>query len=142
MACPYFLPAERFDDRQWPNPPILPLGDPYRGVCAAGGGCHMPDEESLRDLCNQGYARNRCSRFPEREGPDAVRFLTVADTGKRVRIAYVLERDHHPWEHGVLEYSVAMGDCAYPHPVIDSLAKAYLTSYLRRSRGSGGSGAS
>ena len=75
-----------------------------------------------------GYARGSCPRFPAGDGPDAARFTISADSGEALRVYYVLERDHHPWSHGPLEFSGAsvVGD----GPV--QLAQAYVASYRRR----------
>src|SRR6266851_3660207 len=35
LACPFFLPSEKFDDGGWLHPSRLPLGDGWRGVCTA-----------------------------------------------------------------------------------------------------------
>jgi hypothetical protein len=56
------------------------------------------------------------------------------DEGASLRIYYVLERDHHPFAHGLLEYSVASGAFVNP-PSGDTIgrqAQAYVESYLRR----------
>jgi len=54
--------------------------------------------------------------------------------GRFLRIYYVLERDHHPYAHGPLEYSVAAG--AFLNPLagetLSRQAEAYVESYFRR----------
>ncbi|MDQ2899948.1 MAG: hypothetical protein M3Y07_09130 [Acidobacteriota bacterium] len=134
MACPYFYPLETMDERRWPGPPRLPLGDPYAGVCRARAEPHAPGESAMRDLCNQGYARGACAEFPERSGPDAVRFNIGRDSGGVVRIAFIVESDHLPYGHGAFEYSRESGQVS-PAPAEETLrkqAEAYLESYLRR----------
>jgi len=117
---------------------MLPLGDLWAGMCRAAPEAPVePDESSLRPVCNLGYARGQCCRFPSREGPDAVRFTACADDGASVRMYYVVERDHHPFAHGPMEYSRALG-CVVNPPAGENLARqaqAYAESYLRRKQG-------
>jgi hypothetical protein len=130
MSCPYFYPVE-----PRASTAILPLGDRWAGVCRAVPNLPwQPDEATLRRLCNLGYARGTCARFPSGEGPDAVRFTVSRDQGASLRIYYVLERDHHPFAHGPLDYSVAGGAFVNP-PAGETMtrqAQAYVESYLRR----------
>jgi hypothetical protein len=86
--------------------------------------------------CNLGYARGECARFPEGDGPDAVRFTISSHHGAVIGICYVVERDHHPFAHGRLEYSTAAAIFATP-PETATLARqaqAYVESYLRRKK--------
>jgi hypothetical protein len=135
MACPYFFPVSPRTEGASPQHAMLPLGDAWTGFCQAlpDRGC-QPDEPILRTLCNLGYARGVCSRFPSGAGPDAVRFTISRDDGQTLRIYYVVERDHHPFSHGPLEYSVASGAFAEPPEgeIICRQAQAYVESYLRR----------
>ena len=135
MACPYFYPVAsnaRGGDR---GTAMLPLGDQWAGVCrAAPDSPCRPGETTLRPLCNFGYARGACPRFPPGEGPDAVRFTVRAADGAAVHLYYVVERDHHPFAHGPLEYSLASKSLVTP-PHSENLnrqAQAYVESYLRR----------
>ena len=76
-----------------------------------------------------GYARQSCSHFPQADGPDAVRFLVSSQLDETVQIAFVVERDHRPYQHGTFASSDApnlSGD------VFRAQACAYLSSYLRR----------
>ena len=86
---------------------MLPLGDWWTGVChavpgapqdAGGIGC----DTSRGTTCNLGYARGECARFPEGDGPDAVRFTISSHEGAAIGIYYVVERDHHPFAHGAI----------------------------------------
>lgn len=81
-----------------------------------------------------GYARGRCSRYPQADAGDAVRFLIARDRGEWIRIEYVVECDHHPFAQGVLEYSRALGAFAGlgGNTVLECQALAYVQSYLRR----------
>jgi hypothetical protein len=133
MCCPYFHPLEPQARGAGPEAAALPLGDRWSGVCRAAPDAWEPDDATLR-FCNLGYARSGCARFPQADGPDAVRFTMRGDDGLRLRIYYVVERDHHPWAHGALEYSPADGRLAEA-PAGDNLrhqAESYARSYLRR----------
>ena len=102
---------------------------PTRPAEAAAAG------ESFCDTsCNLGYARGECASFPEGDGPDAVRFTVSSHEGAVIGISYVVERDHHPFAHGRLEYSTAAAVFVTP-PETATLARqaqAYVESYLRR----------
>ncbi len=137
MACPYFYPRERFEDRAWVKPPRLPLGDPHTGVCRVDPMREwMPDSETLKECCNIGYARQRCSRFPEGDGPDAMRFSVVTDADAVLKIFFVAEHDHEPSEHGNLECSADSGKFlgGSANELIQAQAEAYAASYIRRKR--------
>jgi hypothetical protein len=135
MACPYFYPVEpQTSPGSAPRIP-LPLGDLWAGECRATP-LHpcRPGDDDLRPLCNFGYARGKCGHFPASpHGPDAVRFTISGDQGGLLRIYFVIERDHHPFAHGPLEYSTALGAFAAP-PEGDNLERqacAYVESYFR-----------
>jgi len=114
---------------------MLPLGDAWTGMCRAGApDAAPPGEGDPHPSCNLGYARGRCARFPAGEGPDAVRFAVAGDDRGFIRLRYVLERDHHPFAHGRLEYSCAGREFAgAPEAsILLRQACAYVESYLRR----------
>lgn len=114
---------------------MLPLGDAFAGTCCAvPGQPWQPDPAIARPLCNLGYARGRCDRFPADAGPDAVRFTIRRDEGTLLHLYYVLERDHHPFAHGALDFTPATASFALapPSPQLDDQARAYVASYLRR----------
>lgn len=141
VACPYFEP--RRPDPRFTSPPgaIAPLGERWAGLCrAAPDAPWEPDDATLHPLCNFGYARGACPRFPAGAGPDAVRFTVSRDAGASLHLHYVLERDHHPFAHGPFDYSLpadAFVDSPLPAP-LGRLARAYIQSYLRRTRGGWG----
>ena len=116
---------------------MLPLGDWWTGLCQAVPGA--PQETAGRGCdttCNLGYARGECPRFPEGDGPDAVRFTISSHESTTIGIYYVVERDHHPFAHGRLEYSTIAAAFATP-PETATLARqaqAYVESYLRRKK--------
>jgi len=134
MACPYFVPLAP-DPECSPSHATLPLGDAWTGMChATPESPWQPGSETLYPICNLGYARARCPRFPDGDGPDAVRFTISASEGSVVRLYYVVERGHLPFAHGSLDYSLPESQFqpAPPDPVVGRLAAAYVASYLRR----------
>lgn len=135
MACPYFDPGGPLDPEAWRKSPRVPLGDPHSGVCRADpAGEWLPDDATLRDCCNAGYARNRCSRFPAGDGPDAFRFAITADVNGVLTVFYVSEHDHRTLEHGSLRFSTAAGRflAEPPGAILSRQATAYVAGYLRR----------
>ncbi len=132
MCCPYFTPAEARTSGEDARHSMLPLGGFWSGSCGAA----EPNTHQSEDLmcCNLGYARGRCSRFPNEDGADAVRFTVASDETSSVGLYYVIERDHAPFAHGTLTYSRAAGEFQQLPPG-DRLARqaaAYVESYLRR----------
>jgi hypothetical protein len=106
----------------------MPLGDPHRGACTAQG--HQDSSAAaVRTCCNTGYARGVCAKFPGGEAPDAVRFGIVRREGGTAAIRYVMERDHHPFDHGMIELTEA---AANDGELLQRQARAFLGSYLRR----------
>jgi hypothetical protein len=59
-----------------------------------------------------------------------VRFGIVERGGGVTRVRWVRERDHHPFDDGVLE--LRDGDGASQGSVLERQARAYVASYLRR----------
>ena len=103
-------------------------------MCLAEPDCPIEPEESRLTVCNLGYARGDCPRFPADSSADAIRFALHRDDGQSLQIYYVLERGHHPVEHGQLLYTIA-GNCvspALPDKMLHQQAAAYAGSYLRR----------
>ncbi len=134
MACPYFFPVERRSCATDVRDAMLPLGDSWSGLCrATAGSLTTPDDSTLRPLCNLGYARGNCPQFPASDGPDAVRFTISSDSGDTLGIAFVVERDHHPFAHGRLEYDAVSGVLSQaPGEILARQACAYAESYRRR----------
>jgi hypothetical protein len=120
---------------------MLPLGDWWTGVCHATPGapldaCDSGSDTSRGVTCNLGYARGACARFPEGDGPDAVRFTISSHEDSAIGLYYVVERDHHPFAHGRLVYSLAAAAfmTAPESATLARQAQAYVESYLRRKR--------
>jgi hypothetical protein len=133
VACPYFYPIRE------PLPPLevmpLPLGDAWRGLCRAPGvEPFEPEQTMLVPFCHLGYARGRCAHFPKSDsGADAVRFVVNRESNTEIKLYYVLERDHHPFSHGQLCYSLSLSrfnEGAEENVLCQ--AAAYVESYLRR----------
>ena len=135
MSCPYFYPIEPREYASSMRNGMLPLGDSWAGICRAiPDRPSPPDDGVVRPLCNLGYARDTCARFPSGDGPDAVRFAISRDDGASIGVAYVVERDHHPFAHGRLEYFSASRAFA-DRPggeILERQAQAYVESYRRR----------
>jgi hypothetical protein len=138
MSCPYFDPVQPRGGFDNPRFAMLPLGDCWSGICRAlAGQPSQPDEAFLQSCCNLGYARGTCARFPDRHGPDAVRFTVLGDDGASLRLYYVLECGHRPFAHGPLEYFLATGQLT-PTPLselTERQLRAYVRSYIRRKSG-------
>ena len=121
MACPYFEPLEPLDDAGG-KAAMLPLGGVWSGACRAAGGEEWRAQDAAsRLVCNFGYARGRCGRFPD--GALAVR--------------YAIERDHLPHSHGTLEARALEAPSA---ALLELQARAYLHNHLRRRGGAPASG--
>jgi len=140
MSCPCFDPTEPRRHGADARGAMLPLGGAWTGFCrAVPNEPFRPDDSLLEPICNLGYARGRCARFPADGGADAVRFTMVSDDGAALRLYYVLERDHRPLAHGPLEFSVARNELTTPAEgaLTAAQARAYAASYLRRRSESG-----
>jgi len=131
MACPYFEPVARLQDRRWTR---LPLGDTYEGVChASSRGAPSSGPALSRDLCNLGYARGHCSRFPLDAPADAVRFSIYHEDTTSISIQFILEKEYFPLEHGLLKFAPGAGffqaNCS---DLLLKQAGAFVDNYLRR----------
>jgi hypothetical protein len=133
MACPFFYPTERLKEQPWPHPSRLPLGHGFAGRCRSRPAEEfLPGQERLRDCCNLGYARPQCDRFPADSLADAVRFALSADEDGLVTIHYVVEKSHHPFEHGSFRYDAARHAIleSSGNPSVRRQAEVYAESYL------------
>jgi hypothetical protein len=127
MACPYFYPVARFESSPWSVPPRLPLGDAFAGECRASGSPVQPDESRMREVCNAGYGRHGCEKFPADAPTDAVRFHVAKDEGELIQIQYVFEKDCWPSEFG--------DAAALTNETLRRQAHVFLETYLRRRAG-------
>ena len=133
MSCPCFCPRQPRTPSSGPENALLPLGDAWAGVCLAQPEDPVPPDDATLPLCNLGYARGACARFPADTGPDAVRFAIAHDDGRTLQIYYVLERGHYPLTHGQIEYRFTLEafEPALPPAISRDQAQAYVTSYRR-----------
>jgi hypothetical protein len=133
VACPYFMPEERFDS-SWPFPQRLPLGAGWSGRCTAPGhdGARPTDEE-LTSGCNLGYART-CTRLPAERHADAVRFALGEERDGLLHVLFVCEREHLPAAHGELLYDRRNRTWLKGHPdaCIQRMAECYVQAQLER----------
>jgi hypothetical protein len=134
VACPFFLPTQKFEEGAWLHPSRLPLGAGWRGHCFAPG--HEGEEPSAAELtegCNLGYAVS-CSRIPGERASDAVRLSVARDFGSEISLCFVTENAHLPVTHGLLTYDVGSQawTCVHPDVRIQKMAECYLDSYLLR----------
>ena len=134
MACPYFYPVERMSQATGKKMAPMPLGEAWSGVCRADpDGEWPPDANTAQQLCNFGYAGDKCGRFPS-GGADAVRFSISSDRDDLIRIYWVMEKNHLPVAHGPLDYSRPNSSfqTVSPDACVTRQAQAYVDSYLRR----------
>jgi hypothetical protein len=131
VACPFFYATHCHSN--WMSPRPVPLGDVYAGECRAQAEPYVPGEQELV-LCNLGYAREECPRFPAAAQADQTRFCLAACEPDRVVIRWVQERAHLPLHSGAVEFDLErqVWLAAHPDPVIQRQAEAYLEAYLRR----------
>jgi hypothetical protein len=136
VACPFFHPTESFQDGVWLKPPRLPLGDPCRGHCTAGpDGDIEPGVDDLRQYCNLGYARGRCSRFPAAsDTADAIRFSVTRDRDGDIALICIFEKDYAPVRHLALIYATGTRSfaTAVETSILEAQARKFIDSYLNR----------
>lgn len=137
MACPYFMPEERFDST-WPFPQRLPLGTGWSGTCTAPG--HegaRPNAEELTSGCNLGYAKT-CGRLPAERHADAVRFAIGEERDGMLHVLFVCERSYLPASFGELLYDRTHRTWTKMHPqcCVQRMAECYVQAQLER-RGTG-----
>jgi hypothetical protein len=128
------MPVEKHDSALWMHPARLPLGAGWKGHCTAPGHSgEVPTEEQLRDGCNLGYARHCCWRPADRPW-DSTRFGVSKESEQRIALCYVCEKEHHPVEHGTLEYDPLQGrwNSTHPDQRLQRMAESYMESYLLR----------
>ena len=133
MACPFFMPEQRFD-ADWPFPQRLPLGAGWSGSCTAPG--HegaLPGEEELKSGCNLGYAK-MCSRLPAERHADAVRFALGEDRAGVLRVRFVCELAYLPASHGELLYEKETKTWLGTHddPRVQRMAECYVQMQMAR----------
>jgi len=131
VACPFFMPEERFDS-DWLFPQRLPLGAGWTGTCTAPGHEGVrPSEEELTSGCNLGYAKG-CSRLPAERHADAVRFALGEERDGILHVLFACEREHLPAGHGELLYDAATGSWLQSHE--DARVQRMAECYVRAQR--------
>ncbi len=140
MACPFFMPIEKLDG-SWLHAERLPLGCGWSGHCTAPGHeREAPSPQELREFCNLGYAAG-CGRLPRERAWDSVRFVARTaggigknETGIRIQIQYVCEREHLPSDHGMLQFDATAERWLQSHPDlrVQRMAECFLESYLQK----------
>jgi len=133
VACPYFMPEERFES-SWPFPQRLPLGAGWSGRCMAPG--HdgaRPTPEELTSGCNIGYAKS-CSRLPADRDADAVRFVLGEERDGLLHVLYTCERAHLPASFGELVYDKAhaLWTKGHEQACVQRMAECYVQAQLAR----------
>jgi len=133
LACPFFMPTARAGDIAFPHPARLPLGTSWRGICSVAGHEQSVLDHKELEVCNLGYAKS-CFRLPKERACDAVRFVVVSDSTEMISLQFVLETDHLPAAHGVLEYDKRLRTWISSHSDnrIQKMAECFLQSYLDR----------
>ena len=94
-----------------------------------------PSIEELRTVCNNGYARKRCDRFPASAEADANRFSIAREREGVVELVYIRERDYAPLRHGPAKYHVAQSKFEGLPDGDDAMAaqaRRFIESYLKR----------
>ena len=138
MACPFFMPLEKFENGAWPHPARLPLGCGWSGHCTAPGHeGHVPELAAQEKFCNLGYAGD-CGWIPPDRAWDSVRFAVAPQEkdapSRAVQLHYVCERDHRPMEHGRLSFDASSGGWSHKHPDnrVQKMAECFLDSWMAR----------
>jgi hypothetical protein len=102
-----------------------PLGGMFHGECERHG-------VGEPKLCNFGYARGLCADFPDESAADAVRFSVAGSAEGVVRVVWILEKDHAPMEHGLLEYRESTGEFVEAlKGVLGVQARRFVENYCR-----------
>jgi hypothetical protein len=111
----------------------VPLGDVYRGECRSQSEPYVPDDDRLF-LCNMGYARDECPRFPAESRADQTRFAIASDVPPLLMIRVVQESAWRPLVSVTVEFDLErqVWISALADPIIQRQAEAYLEAYLRR----------
>ncbi len=131
VACPFFYATHRHSN--WMSQRPVPLGDFYRGECRSQTDPYIPDDERLF-LCNLGYAREECPRFPAESRADQTRFAIAENTPFRLMIRVVQESAYRPLASLTLEFDLErqVWTASHSDPMIQRQAEAYVEAYLRR----------
>ncbi len=123
MACPFFEPQQPLP--AWDHPRTT-LGRLFGGCCRAPGA--TPEALADTSVCNAGYARGRCPRFPQDHPVDAVRFSisyaahpVTGDGSSGAELLYILEARHAPLDHG----RMPLENISSPDALLTSLCEKF-----------------
>ncbi len=89
----------------------------------------------MRKLCNLGYARGRCPRFPAAfDGPDAIRFSITSDDRDTISLLCIFERDYSPSRHSPVMYDTRAARFTSPvgSSSLEAQARQFVDNYLSR----------
>jgi len=111
----------------------LPLGAGWRGSCSAGASEFIPNDDTIHNYCNLGYAAG-CPHLPADRDWDAIRFSVARTSVDQITLNFVCESAHAPAEHGKLTFDVVREHWITSHsdPRVRRLAACYLQSFRAR----------
>jgi hypothetical protein len=131
VACPFFIPTEPHERELWPHRFRLSLGDGFAGHCGVQAPEKSCDDETLRSLCNLGYAG--CAQLPAERAFDAVRFLVQKESSTTLRVQFACERANRPVGAGELRYDqLSKSWLEQPDPRLLHLADAAIRAWQRK----------
>ena len=92
-----------------------------------------PALDELRTLCNHGYARGKCARFPMAAEGDALRFSIISDKGGTLDLVFVVEQNYSPLRHRVIRFQDMRIEGLPPEDhAAAAQARLFIQSYLDR----------
>ena len=133
MACPFFEPRTiaRFPQKVGAR---LPLLDEYEGLCLAMAEAFQPPDELRFRVCNHGYGRGSCPRFPTTESRSCARFDVRGASAEALELLLVEEQDHAPvrWQAHRYYFETERLEPDLGDRCIRAQALAFCRSYTRR----------
>lgn len=137
MACPYFEPRSIAASPLHANA-RLPLIEEYEGLCRVAAEPFAAPADTQFRLCNQGYPRGGCERFPSDETRSCLRYELLSRSEDIFEVMIIAERDYAPVEWRVVKYSFAAGTVepemsdACMRAQLAAFCRAYLNSFLTK----------
>ena len=128
MACPYFEPRSVAASPLHANA-RLPLVEEYEGLCLAAAEPFTAPADTQFRLCNQGYPRGGCERFPSDETRSCLRYELLSRNENTLEVMIIAERDYAPVDWRVVRYSTATG--AEEPEISDACMRAQLAAFCR-----------
>lgn len=128
MSCQFFEPLAPVLDPQFRNG-RLPLIQEHEGMCHAGGA----DTFANGPVCNHGYARGNCERFPKEEPSIALRYSVLRCDGRELEVLCIAEENHVPVRSRRLHFSPDLNRLSEMDldACLAAQAIAFSRSYLR-----------